>query len=221
MRAFWILLLLGCFCGGFATHTSAQTAVFSYNDGAGAPNAGTYHAGDSFTFSITLAYTAGGSVNNVAGVSYWLQQKSPSGAPFDFSITLRDPTGSQFTFLQTPALTYPQVMTPANVKDLGGGTQSGAGLPSGNYFVANITIAIDPATINGTYVLSTITTGGKAAVITDDVGHTFNIPEADYTVTVVPEPGTWVGGGLVAALLALQSVRRLRRGEIRLAGSLV
>ena len=58
-----------------------QTALFTYNDGGaggGLPNSGTYHPGDSFTFSITLAFTPGGTISNLDGVSYWLQQNSPA-----------------------------------------------------------------------------------------------------------------------------------------------
>ena len=77
------------------------TATFIYNDGSGVPDAGTYTPGASFTFSITLAFTSGGTITNLDGVSYWFQQKSP-GSPFIASITLRDVTGSPFTDLQTP-----------------------------------------------------------------------------------------------------------------------
>src|SRR3954470_6652425 len=98
---------------------SAQTALFSYNDGNGVPDAGSYHPGDSFTFSISLTFAPGGAVTNLEGLSYWLQQKTPAGSPFNFSITLRDVTGSQFTDLQTPALSYPQLLNPSNASDLG------------------------------------------------------------------------------------------------------
>jgi hypothetical protein len=37
-------------------------------------------------------------------------------------------------------------------------------------------------------VIENTTTGGKTSVITDDQGHTFAIPQATYTITVVPEP---------------------------------
>jgi len=190
---------------------SAQTAVFNYNDGVGTPNAGSYHPGDSFTFSINLTYVAGGSVPNLEGLSYWLQQTSPAGSPFNFSVTLRDATGSPFSDLQTPSLTYPQSLNPSNANDLGGAQPVGPGpLGSGTYFVANITVSIDPsAPIFGTYVLSNTFAGGKTSVISDNNGHTFAIPEADYTVTLVPEPSTWVAGaGMTITLLALAWSRR-------------
>src|ERR1041385_4012152 len=101
----------------------AQTANFIYNGGNGAPNAGTYHPGDSFTFSISLSFVPGGTITNLDGLSYWFQQKSPA-SPFISSITLRDVTGSQFADLQTAGLTYPQNLNPSNANDLG------AALPS-------------------------------------------------------------------------------------------
>jgi hypothetical protein len=86
---------------GFAR---AQTALFIYNDNNGAPNAGTYTPGSTFTFSINLAFAPGGSVTNLDGLSYWFTQQSPA-SPTPFAITLRDVTGSMFTDLQTPGLT--------------------------------------------------------------------------------------------------------------------
>ena len=80
------------------SQSSGQTAAFSYDDGNGVPDAGTVVAGSSFTFAINLAFTSGGSVSNLEGVSYWLQQSNPSG-PFSFSISNRDATGSPFTDL--------------------------------------------------------------------------------------------------------------------------
>ena len=192
--------------------SSAQTANFLYNDGNGVPNAGTYHPGDSFTFSITLAFTPGGTISNLDGVSYWLQQASPA-SPFIASVTLRDVTGSQFTDLQTPGLTYPQNLNPSNANDLGAALQPGPALGAGSYLVANITVQISPtAPIFGTYVLSQTLSGGKTSVISDSAGHTFAIPEADYTITMVPEPGTWFAGSLVlASLLFTQRRRALAR----------
>ena len=188
---------------------SAQTAAFSYNDGNGTANAGTYHPGDSFTFSIMLNFAPGGSIANLEGLSYWFTQET--AAPFISSITLRDLTGSTFNDPQTPALTYPQMLNPTNPNDLGASTLSGSSVPAGNYFIANITVQISPtAPIFGTYVLGDSTTGGKTSVISDSFGDTFAIPEADYTITMVPEPATWAG-----AALALVGILVLRRRAFR------
>ncbi len=171
-----------------ASIASAQTAVFGFDDHNGAPDSGTYMPGDSFTFSITLTFAPGGTVQNLDGLSYWFEQQNPN-APFYFSITNRDKTGSMFTDLQTPGLVYPQNMTPANDKDLGAFLPD-AGVGAGVYFIANLTIKIDPTAASGTYQIENTTTGGKTSIITDDQGHTFAIPQAIYTITVVPEPSS-------------------------------
>ena len=199
-----------------ASVTSAQTALFIYNDGSGAPAAGTYTPGSSFTFSINLAFTPGGSVTNLAGLSYWFQQLSPAGAPFPFSITLRDATGSIFTDLQTPGLTYPQTLNPSNAKDLGGFDPTLTGVGAGTYFIANITVSIsDTAPVSGTFVLSDTLFGGKQSVISDNLGNTFAIPEADYTITMVPEPATWVLPSLAALALLFCATAQFRTARSR------
>ena len=191
----------------------AQTALFIYNDGNGVPNAGTYTPGSSFTFSINLGFAPGGSIANLEGLSYWFQQSFPSIAPFPFSITLRDVTGSPFTDLQTPGLTYPQNLSPVNANDLGAAQPAGpAGLGAGTYFVADITVSIPSnAPITGTFVLSNTTSGPKTSVISDSFGHTFGIPEADYIITMIPEPATWLVPSLgVAGLLFIQRRKVLK-----------
>jgi hypothetical protein len=201
-----------------ASVSSAQTALFIYNDGSGTPDAGTYTPGSSFTFTINLAFTPGGSIANLEGLSYWFQQASPAGAPFPFSITLRDATGSPFTDLQTPGLTYPQTLNPSNANDLGGAQPVGpAGLGAGTYFVATITVSIaDTAPVTGTFTLSDVLSGPKTSVISDSLGHTFAIPEADYTITMIPEPATWLTPVLLfAALLFAQRRRVLRLARIK------
>lgn len=202
--------------------SSAQTATFSYNDNNGVPNQGTYFPGSSFTFSINLAFTPGGTIANLEGLSYWFQQRTPSGAPFYFAITLRDVTGSQFTDLQTPGLTYPQNLNPSNPNDLGALLPSGTPPDgAGTYFIANLTISISASAANGEYVISNTTAGGKTSVITDSAGHTFAIPEFDYTIDVIPEPATWAAGALTFAALAFSQRRRIARlSRTRFAGTI-
>ena len=203
---------------GLSSMSFGQTALFTYNDGSGVPNAGTYNPGDSFTFSINLTFAPGGSVTNLDGLSYWFQQKTPAGAPFIASITLRDVTGSQFTDLQTPGLTYPQSLNPANANDLGASIPSpNPALGAGTYFIANITMKIsNTAPIIGTFVLDDILTGGKTSVISDSLGHTFAIPEADYTITMVPEPATWVGAALTLLAIGFTQRHRFVRHRVKL-----
>jgi hypothetical protein len=211
------LLLAAVIAGALAavTTTSAQTALFSYNDGSGVPNAGSYTPGSSFTFSISLAFTPGGSVANLEGLSYWFEQQNP-GAPFNFAITNRDVTGSMFTDLQTPGISYPQNMTPQSGSDLGAALPGPTGVGANTYFIANVTVSISATAALGTYTIENTTSAGKKSVISDDAGNTFAIPAAFYTITVVPEPGTWVAGSLiVAALLFAQRRKIARRQRVR------
>src|ERR1043166_5786063 len=180
-----------------ASPAKAQTAVLNFDDHNGSPNSGTYMPGDSFTFSITLHFVPSPSVPNVAGISYWFQQLGVTSAgPFYFSITGRDITGSQFSFPQSSGNIFPQPMNSttspfgSNVKDLGASTASGSGLPGGDYFVANVTLSIDPTTPAGVYQIANTTTGGKTSVIFSDTGSGANVSQSVYTVTVVPEPST-------------------------------
>ena len=205
----WVVAMVFVFaCTGVST-SSAQTATLIYNDGDGAPAVGSYLPGTSFTFSINMFFAPGGSVTNLVGLSYWFQQQTPAGAPFPFAITLRDVTGSLFTDLQTPGLTYPQTLAPQSDKDLGAIKPDGIGVGTGTYLISNITISIDPSAPLGTYLIGNTTSGGKTSVISDDVGHTFAIPSVTYEIDVIPEPATWLAGGLsLAALLGYHRRRR-------------
>ena len=217
MKKYLLTSMAACACILAALPAAkAQSALFIYNDGGaggGAPNSGTYTPGSSFTFSINLGFVPGGSVPNLDGLSYWFQQSSPAGAPFPFSITNVDVTGSPFTDLQTPGLTYPQNLNPSNPNDLGAAQPvSTPGLGAGTYFVANITVSVAlNAPTTGTFVISDTTSGGKTSVISDDMGHTFAIPEADYTITMIPEPATWLVPSLVLAALGFAQRRRISR----------
>ena len=179
-------------------------------------NSGTYTPGSSFTFSINLGFVPGGSIANLDGLSYWFTQQSPA-SPTPFAITNRDVTGSMFTDLQTPGLTYPQNLSPTNANDLGAAIP--VGMPAGSeavgagtYFIANITVSIPlNAPTTGTFVISDMTSGPKTSVISDSFGHTFAIPEADYTITMIPEPATWLTPALGAIALLFVQRRKLAK----------
>jgi hypothetical protein len=163
---------------------NSPTANFIFDDGNGPADAGTYPAGASFTFSINLSFTPGGNIANLDGLSYWFEQQSPL-APFYFAITNRNFTGSQFTSAQSPSLAYPQLLMPSNSQDLGALTPSGS-VGAGTWFIASVTISIDPSAAPGTYILENTTSGFKTSVIADTNGHILAIPHTSYTVTVVP-----------------------------------
>ncbi len=188
---------LACLFAVIAT-SSGQTATFSFNDGNGTPNAGTYNPTNSFTFSIMLNFAPGGTVANIAGLSYWFEQQS--GAPFNFLLTNRDLSGSSFSVPQTPGAIFPQPLNAQNASDLGATLPGLTGIGGGSYFIANVTFYINANTAPGTYVIESTTNPGKNSVVSDDQGHTAAIARAFYTITVVPETGgtaLFLGVGLV------------------------
>ena len=136
-----------------APRASAQAAFFSYT---GVPASIT--PGSSFTFDITLNFTSG-TLANVQGLSYWLYQVSPGAPPYNFAITLRDPTGSLFQPPSGPPplpLMYPQILDPVNrngtmPSDLGGLAVNP--LPSGSYFIAHITMSLGAGAPLGSYTI--------------------------------------------------------------------
>lgn len=216
MKKILLTVLVGLGCGFAAMGTSsAQSTNFIYDNGTGTPASGSYAPGSSFTFSVDLSFTSGGAINDLEGLSYWFQQNE--NAPYPFSITLRDVTGSPFSDLQSPALSYPQVLDPisrnadgsTSFTDEGGLIPAGdPGLPSGMYHVADITFSIDASAAPGVYHIQNVVTGGRTAFIFNDQGTGFRIPAAIYTVTVVPEPTTTALSVLGVGALLIFGLRR-------------
>jgi len=195
-------------------------AILNFNDngqGGLTATSGAYTPGSTFTFDITLSVTSGGSdpITNVNAISYWFQTSGMNTGYF--TITNRQftagPNTSPWQDPQTPGITYPQHIQPGgNENDLGG---TGNTQPSdATYFVARITLQIDPSTPVGTYTISTTTiaNGGPRSVVggTDNVAH--ELPATTYTITVVPEPATLSLLGLSGLGSFGLTVLRRRRG---------
>ena len=203
-----LITSIGCLLltAGFAM----ADAMLSFNDGLGTPNAGSYTPGQSFTFDITLSVTNIGTdpVPDVSGLSYWFETSALNTGYF--SITNRSLTGSPFNDPNTPGITYPQaIVAGGNANDLGG--TGATQLTNANYFVATLTILINPSTPPGTYTIFTTSFNSnpadhsKTSEANDSSFARHNIPAATYTITVVPEPATWsllaLGGSLGLTLL--------------------
>lgn len=190
---------------------SAQSAqfVFSPTSTSGAP-------GSTITFSINLIVMTGGQLNDVNGLTYFLQQTGNS--PFIFAVVGRDTSASPFNDGQfsdsafspmTPDALNSSPPSGSNSKDLG--RLSLNPLPSSSstgYFVADITLSIAANAAPGTYTVQSVSTSGKTAVVNNSNGDTFPIQPASITVTVVPEPSTYALFGVALVGVAIVGYRR-------------
>ncbi len=169
-------------------------AVLSFNDNSGAPSAGSYTPGSTFTFDITLNVQNTGTdpVPNVSGLSYWFETSAANNS--FFKITNESIAGSPFTDPQTPGITFPQaIVKGGNTNDLGA---TGTNQPSNaTYFIATLTLQIAPGTPAGTYTISTTDINSnldhsKDSTVGDSSFTRHDIAATTYTITVVPEPAT-------------------------------
>jgi hypothetical protein len=165
-------------------------AILSFDDHSGTPDAGSYAAGTSFTFDITLAVSTSGtdSVPDVSGFSVWFETSAANNSYF--TITSR----TLSTFTDPTSTTFPQaIVAGGNAFDLGG---TGSTQPTNaSYLVMSITIAINASTPAGTYTIVTTTTDSnpdhsKRSVASDSSFVSHPIAATTYTITVVPEPAT-------------------------------
>ncbi|MGI8819794.1 MAG: PEP-CTERM sorting domain-containing protein [Chthoniobacterales bacterium] len=192
-----------------APRATAQTSSFTFT---GVPIT-SLNLGDSFTVSVFLNFTAGGTLQNLNGLSFWIAQYSGSGFPF--SLTGRNIGASIFTDLQTSNfnLQLPNIINPINQHSSGPNPQmntdlgalSGPPVGNGTYFVADLTFQVTSAG-SGVYTLgssnqSIPNVGGRFSVVTDSNGNTSPISPSSFNVTIVPEPSTFalLGFGLVSA----------------------
>ena len=173
---------------------SGQSAQFVYSNFSGDPT-----PGSSISFDLSLDFTAGGSVANLHGLSYWMDETTSPGGGYNLAIALRSMTGSLFTDLQSPSLTYPQNLNPIsrNANGTQNNTDLGAlstdSLSSGSYFIARVTISISSGAWPGTYTIGNTTAatpgvGGRISVMSDYQGTTFPIAESSFSFEVV-QPG--------------------------------
>lgn len=193
-------------------------AIISYDDHNGAPNAGVYSPGDSFTFDVTITGTNTGTIplSSMGEFDLWLATTAagshlfritsdvfPASSPFAVHNGTLDPNG--------------ELISSGNASNLGGqaptpdGWLGPPGVDDGSYFVAAITIQIDPNIAPGTYSIFNTTsraeTSGVWSGLSSPSGSQNFAPfsQTPYTITIVPEPeirSLFALGSLVSVLLA-------------------
>ena len=203
-----------------ATSAAFGTAMISYNDngaGAGTATSGSYNPTSTFSFDVNLTFTSPPAT--AVGYSLWLEVPTAL-APF-ISITsetlftftnVTDAEAKPWNFTSTsgadPGFMTDQSATQSG--DLGSANNSTPATP-GTYKVATIGFTLTGAPA-GTYTLQSTVASPKASEVTE--GSTFNdfaLAQAQYTITVVPEPATLslLGlGGLGSLGLTVLRARR-------------
>lgn len=208
------LLIFCLLCSAATTPARAQTQSLIFDDlglGGGTPTSGTYLPNDTFGFDIYLSYAGynafGFSIkleaqqmNNFAGSLFMTGLTHGTTFPVPLRI-LGPPVG--FTDPGSPGYRTAQI-------DLG--ALSGPGpappVPPGTYFVAHVSFSLAGA-MPGTYTLESFPGYSEVGERTAQGGYIEHmIPASQYTVTIVPEPGTVSLIGLGLGTLALAFHRR-------------
>ena len=209
-----------CFCWLSAAHLALGQTI-SYDDHMGTPNAGIYEPGQSFSFDITIGLM--NEFDTVGGFNLWfatapandglfkiISNVFPGSSPFTEHFGILAPGGEAIT-------------ANANVSDLGGtqptppGWSGPPGVPDdSDYFVATITLLIDPTAVPGQYSVFNSDKNGFPSSVFSGVpcpscGFILApFPETSYFITVVPEPATWLLCALGGSLICAQVRRRAR-----------
>lgn len=191
-------------CSLFSATAAHATVLLSLTDAVGDPALVTIAPGDSFNVTLSLS----SSLEATIGLSYFLQTIGAGDG--QFRITARNIMASPFSDLTTADSIALQannaLLDPRNDSDLGGLV---ANLLSpngtGSFLVATYTIeALSTIAPGGSYTIQT-----SADSIATDTGFVdMSLPQASYTVQVVPEPTTAALFGV--ALLGFSAAARRR-----------
>lgn len=191
-----------------SARAAITSAILSFNDNIGTPDAISSNVGTfNFSVSVFLTFTTDGSnPNMLQGLSYWLETETGAASHITltsetyFTITAQtDPgpnkvfnasAGADGGFLAShDSVANPNTAT-IDTGDLGGTFPAQS---QGTYQVATLNFSVS-GLAPGTYHLETTHLAGLTSEATnnntDPAQRDSLIPQAIYTITVVPEPAT-------------------------------